>query len=288
MTAFGARSGVLALLLVLAPGLVRAEQEPEREGGGVDQMICRAMVCRNAEGGGVTCWCEDEPPWGRPAAVREVIDDSERPSPRLPAILDRPAPVSGFTLTRARVGMLLEIGYPFLDLRASFRLHEWLDLGLGYRGRWGTTNAGYASLKFRLFQNQPATFGLALVLAGGYTRARDQDSAVVVGGDSAFGEAILNLSVRRRRHAFDALLGLRLGWVRDCEVWIESEYDDCYYHPFADEEAGLMATVIFDVGYSVRIGPFISFFIAAGIDIFANSDSPPVLPRGRTGFLFEL
>jgi hypothetical protein len=106
----------------------------------------------------------------------------------------------------------------------------------------------------------------------------------MVGGDSGFGELLLALSIHARRHAFDVQAGLRLGWVQDA-LYDEWDY---YGMVFADGEAGMLATVIIEAGYALRMNRSSSFVVNFGVDVFTNSDDRKILPRGNVGFLVEL
>ena len=235
----------LSVLALGAPRRAQAQESSDRGAvwGGVQAaLVCRNVVCRcesasagtdasrgtavpdSSECPTLTCWCDDDAPRGRrlpvvpapPTGAAQAQDDepvSNVPSEggrvqrTLPVALDRPVQVAGFTLSDSRVGALFELGYPFIDFKFSFRLHQWVDLAIGYRGLYTLTNAGYASLKIRLFENRPGTVGLSLGLLGGYTVNDQEGYTYLVGASSGFGEVLLALSLRRGRHAFDFIAG---------------------------------------------------------------------------------
>lgn len=275
-------------------------------------LVCDNAVCRCVPGprgrcDTIECRCADELPETSPflpdaalppATTQPAVDpELSQPDARLAAPgarpdLSAPVPSAGFLLSERRVGFRLEAGFPFIDVDLLVRAHDVVQLGLGYRTLWTFTHAGYGEIKFRLWRNEAATRGLSLLLRGGYTYQYRDDgdtydynyNTSLVGGDSGFGELLLGLSIHGRRHAFDLQAGLRLGWVQ------EALYDEWDYYTtvFSGGDAGMLATVIIDAGYALRMTRSSSFVVGFGVDVFTNSDAYRALPRGRVGFVVEL
>lgn len=292
------------------PWLTAGEVEAAGERG---VLACENAVCRcerelegSTECASVTCRCVDEVPAAGPFLPREVQQPSSGVTPGsgadvwtaamegrgLPTLLEEPVPAAGFNLSRYRLGFKIEAGYPFFDTELLVRLHNVVQLGFGYRSAYTMSNGGYADLSFRLYRNSDATRGISLLLRGGYNyvhpQEADNDIPAMLGGDAAFGEAILAASFRWGRHAFDLNVGVRLGWVKaqDCEEddW---GYTDCWYAIFSDGEPGLLATFIADFGYAVRIHPAVSYYFAFGVDVYTTSEQYPALPLFRNGIIIE-
>lgn len=276
-------------------------------------LACENAVCqcdRGQEGttecASVTCRCVTDVPPAGPFLPREVqqAPSGARDDARadvwtaamegrgLPRLLEEPVPSAGFNLSRYRIGFKIEAGYPFVDTELLVRLHNVVQLGIGYRSAYTFSNAGYADLAFRLYRNSEATRGVSLLLRGGYTYVQPQEAddeiPALVGGDAAFGEIILAVSFRWGRHAFDLNTGVRLGWVKaqDCE---EDPYgwSDCWYAIFPDGEEGLLPTVMIDFAWAVRIHSAVSYYLALGVDVFTTSYQAPALPRFRNGLMIE-
>jgi hypothetical protein len=296
--------GTLSLLLLLGTRTALAQGAETVH----DVLICENVQCRCDRPGetqeceSVTCWCVDDPPRGQPIQAPNLPDrpvvaqqfprepvDREQDRRRIPRILDRPVSSAGFTLTGSRANVLIELGYPFLDLRFTFRLHDRVSLALGYRGLYTLTNGGYAAFKFGLYRNRASTVGLSLTLAGGYSHSQEEWFDSMVGGNSGYGEANLALTRRWGRHSFDAIIGTRLAWVREqCTDEEYYDYDECWDAIFDGGAEGLLAILYLDLGWSMRILPFFSYYLTAGIDAFTNADeSPHVLPRIRMGFMID-
>jgi hypothetical protein len=284
-------------------------------GGASGALVCENALCRCEPGPSgpcetVACQCATELPETSP-----FLPDSALPPPtQSPAVdpeltgpdvqlagraapdtdLHVPAPTAGFLMTERRVGLRLEAGYPFIDLDLLVRAHDVVQVGFGYRTLWTFTHAGYGELKFRLWRNEAAALGLSLLLRGGYTYIHlDEDDydaeyntrSALVAGNSGFGELLLAFTARRGRHAFDAAVGLRLGWVQHIVV-DEGGYGNDLV--FDSGEPGMLATVIVDAGYTVRMNRSSSFVAGLGVDVFTNSDAYRALPRARFGFVIEL
>lgn len=272
-----------------------------------DNALCRCLPGPRGSCDTIECRCIDEPPETSPL-LPEAALSSPAPQPAVDpeltqtgarlrgrdasADLSVPAPSAGFLLSERRLGLRLEAGFPFLDVDLLVRAHDAVQLGFGYRTFWTFTHTAYGELKLRLWRNAAATRGLSMLLRGGYTYLfRNEpydldynDLTSIVGGDSGFGELLLALSIRGRRHAFDLQTGLRVAWVQEAVPY------EWYFYGvvFADGEAGLLATVIIEAGYALRMSRSSSFVVRFGVDVFTNSDDYKARPRGGVGFIVEL
>lgn len=235
----------------------------------------------------------------RPAAREQ--DDAVRPMAPPPPATPRPVapgtkplapveatPVAGFPLRKRRLGFLLELGYPFLDFRVGYGITDRLQILLGYRGLYAMSSAGYAGLKFGLFQNKPRTVGVSFTALGGYTYVKqkndydDGTTRELVGGDGGFGEAWLTVTVRRRRHGLMLVGGLRISQVSGCS----DEYD-CWGSIFASGSPGTLVTGFFELGWEMRFMRYASYYVAIGVDMFTNSNALPAMVRFRNGVLLD-
>jgi len=275
-----------------------------------DDLECEFVVCRcdSADAGfddlsgceAVVCRCVHDPPPSRPMVVTErqgeAISTSQEPlrssedrrtlapaDEEIPRALRIPVPSAGFQLSERRAALHIDVGSPFLDVSVRFRLHDVVQLGLGYRGVYGASNGGYAALRFRLYRNTNSTRGLSLMIAGGYLYDDSRDFDFMTGANGPYGDVLLATSFRKAQHALDVLVGIRLGWIRG--QWCES---NCWDAVFEDGEAGLLPTVILALGWSVRISPSVSYTFACGVNIYTTSRRhPAALPLWRNDFVFD-
>lgn len=257
----------------------------------VDELRCEAMRCRchrGADGdpcGSITCRCAQEVPETTVVAPR-FRRDGEEESLELPASLQLPVATAGFTLVGHRLGFVFDVGFPFLEATLLVRAHDIITVGVGYRSFYTLTNAFFGSLKIRVANSRANTRALSITALGGYgreTRER-QYNTEITGIDGGFAELRLAASFRFGRHALDFRLGTTLGWIR--EVIID---DWGYGSGWFDGEGGVAVTVFTDIGWTARITPKASFFLALGVSIYTNSHSYlEALPRSRLGFLVDI
>ncbi len=302
--------GVVFVLLVPTASLAEdAVADPQRQpaaqrldSSADESLVCQQVRCRTeARGvdtpssGNVVCEChfdpiEASPLPPEPSMTDEALDEELRilGSSELPELLDTPVAVAAFGLGRSRVGVRLDVGFPFIDFEVMVRLHEVFQLGIGYRTAYGVANAGYGSFKLRFYQNATDTVAFALVGRGGYTHAPDLNGEWLAGNNGAFGEALLALSFRWGRHAIDVHAGFRFGWIRwrDCESDLG---EICWGAVFSDSDgrSGLLLTTLVEIGWAFRISPHASYFFSGGVQIVPGSDQNPLFPLGRTGLLFD-
>jgi len=198
-------------------------------------------------------------------------------------------PVGGFPLRKKRMSFTLELGYPFLDFRFGLGITDRFQLLIGYRGLYSLSSAGFAGLKIGMFQNQERTVGVSLVALGGYTYVKHSGdyggdgTEELVGGSGGFGEAWLMATVRHGRHGLSLNGGLRISYVTGCA---EGSYN-CYSSFFESNKSGALVTAFFELGWEMRIMKFASYYIAAGVDMFANSNALPAMVRFRTGVMLD-
>lgn len=240
---------------------------------------CRQVICR--------CLPGEDPP--------EEVGDS-LPTPEAPRELfsERPAPVYGFPMARRRVGLQLDIGYPYLDINVRYGVHDVFEIGAGYRGMYNMSFGGYGSLKFRLYRSTQRSAALSLIVLGGYHHVQQGEGhdkiTALAGGDGAFLEMSLAMSAGRRGHYFTAASGVRLAWVREqasCETDEYGYASDCYETVFEDGHGGFMPVAFVDVGYAARVWRHLSLFTLVGFDAFTNSDAFLVSVRFRLGLMFD-
>lgn len=300
--------GVLLLSLTLAP-LVRAQQggapsPATQQGAGV--LRCQRLQCSCAEApfasddglvfqsheaegcSQVICRCLPSEEVAPEAPVDAL------PTPETPRELftERSVPVSGFLMNRRSVGLRLELGYPYLDIHFMYGVHDVFEIGVGYRGMYNMSFAGYGSLKFRLYHSGQRA-SLSLIALGGYHHVQNGEGhdkiTSLAGGDGPFMEFGLAASVGRYGHYFTVASGVRLAWVRE-QAPCESE-DDYYYWDcdmvFPDGEAGFMPVAFLEVGYAARVWRLLSLFISTGFDAFTNSQAFLASARFRLGLMFD-
>lgn len=182
----------------------------------------------------------------------------------------------------------LELGYPFLDFRLGYGISNRFQLMAGYRGLYSLSSAGYAGLKIGLYQNKERIVGVSLVALGGYSYVKGvfdgdgETTRMLVGGDGGFGEAWLMATVRRRRHGLTLTGGMRISQVSGC-----SDEAYCYGDIFKSGRDGTLVTAFFELGWEMRIMKFASYYLAMGVDMFANSNSLPAMVRFRTGVMLD-
>ena len=240
---------------------------------------CQRVICR--------CLPGDDTPeeQGEPLPTPEAPED---------LFIARPAPVYGFLLERRRVGVRLELGFPYIDAHLMYGVHDVFEIGAGYRGMYGMSSGGYGSLKFRLYRNQRQTASLSLLALGGYHHVplgegHDKITALS-GGDGAFMELSLAASVGRYGHSFTVASGVRLAWIREmapCEVDDYGDSWDCRDTVFLDGHGGFMPVAFFEVGYAARVWRYLSLFISTGFDAFTNSQAFVASVRFRMGLMFD-
>lgn len=240
---------------------------------------CRQVICRCLPGEDV------------PEEVGETLPTPETPSE---LFTERPAPVYGFPMARRDVGVRLELGYPYLDIGLMYGVHDVVEIGAGYRGMYTMSFGGYGSLKFRLYRSTQRNAALSLNILGGYhhvPQGEGHDKITgLAGGDGAYLELSLAMSVGRRGHYFTAASGVRLAWVREQPSCATDEYGyawDCYETVFNDGHGGFMPVAFLDLGYAARVWRHLSLFILTGFDAFTNSDSFLASVRFRLGFMFD-
>jgi len=283
----------------------RAQQEGAASGPAVGALHCRRVHCecatapfatddglvfRPQESQGcrqVVCHCLDDDTSAEPASTLP------EPEPPTEIFTAEPAPVSGFTLARRRVGIKLDLGFPFLDAQIAYGAHDAVEIGAGYRGMYGMSNGGYGSLRFRLYHNDQPSASVSLAALGGYIHVRagegHDERTTYSAGDSGYIELNLSASVGRGRHWFTAATGVRIAWIQDHAPCREDDwgYSYCYDTLFPDGQGRVMPVVFLELGYAVRLWRFVSFFIATGFDAFTNSRAYPASVRQRLGLLFD-
>lgn len=258
-----------------------------------DQLSCARAVCRCEPGvdpstgasvpcATVACQCEAPPP---PPSAEQSAAASRA------ATLDRPVGTNGFLVEPRHVGLRLEAGFPAMVVELLHGAHRRVTWGVGYKNVFYTIgHAGYGLVRVLVAENQRRSVAFSLTGTIGYTFLReDYPEYRIMNGDSVSGELLASLSYRRGRNAFDLLAGLRLGWIRTQECNAIDEWDDCWGdYVFAEGRAGLLATVIFDFGWTIRISRSLGYYLAAGFESFTNVDEfVPINYRMRTGLLFD-
>jgi hypothetical protein len=247
----------------------RCEPGPAPATGAIDR--CATLACR----------CEAAPPPTPAPATAQPREEA----------LGQPVGTNGFTLAPRHVGLRLEAGFPNMVIEILHGAHRRVTWGVGYKNVFYTIgHAGYGLLRILVAENQRRSVAFSLTGTIGYTYLReDYPEYLVTNGDSVSGELLASLSFRRGRNAFDLLAGLRLGWIREQECHSVDEWDDCSGdYVFTDGRAALLATVIFDFGWTIRITRSLGYYIAGGFESFTNADQViPINYRARTGLLFD-
>jgi hypothetical protein len=201
--------------------------------------------------------------------------------------------VGGFLVSRGDLGLVIDLGWPYLNLGFSYGVNDAVELGVGYRGLWSMSSTGYLSLKVRLSQNRTRRSAVSLNWLGGYTYVSPGDHdyrTSLAAGDSVFSDILFSASIGRGRHIIFLDAGVHLGWVQSQEP---CEYDDwgyydCYDRVFPDGEAGVLVAAIFDIGWAVRLRPQWSLSVALGFNAFVNSEEMPGYGTVKLGFSFDI
>ncbi len=234
----------------------------------------------------VDCYCVSVAP---PAPMRTPEEETVSVVAEEPVEYEPPG-VAGFLVSRRDVGLLLEVGFPFLEAELSFGLHDAVELGVGYRSFWGMSSMGYLSLRIRVYHSVVRRAAVSLMGRAGYTHVGSENhgsNTSWAGGDAAMGELLVAASIGRGRHFFFMNLGARFGWVRshtDCDS--DRDYG-CYSTAFPDGSPGVLAAALFDVGWAARLRSRSSFFLAVGFFAYFNGEGVPGCMTARIGFLFD-
>jgi hypothetical protein len=267
--------------------------EPRLASGG---MVFEPLAARGC--GAVVCSCtapttpgaSARPEPAQPAAQEALLPPPEPAPPR-----PEPVPETGFLLGRGRLGLSVAAGWPFVELQVAYGAHEAVEVAAGYRAMYGLASAWYGGLRLRLHENRKRGAALSLLALGGYTYVVSGEghnrSTQFAGGDSGFGEAALALSVGRNIAWFTFLGGARVSGVQDhicSSAAVSSTTLNCEQAVFPDGEAGVLVTVMLEVGFAVRLNSFMSLLGAVGGDWFVNSEAREAFVRGRLGFSFDL
>lgn len=197
----------------------------------------------------------------------------------------RTTPAGGFTLGDRRFGFRLEFGYPMFSFQVGYGIGSRFEVFVGYRGLYTATHSPYGGVKVAMFASPKRTVGLSFIALGGWTYARrieddygdpekDAYYESLVGGSGGFGEAWLSMTARKGRHGGLISVGVRISQVEKC--------DGCDSHLLGGD-AGVMATAFAEAGYEFRFMNHMSYYVAAGVDFFTNTNWIPALPRFRTG-----
>lgn len=194
----------------------------------------------------------------------------------------RPTPAAGFTLERRRVGIRLEVGFPFVLLQLSYGVGAGLELITGYRGFYALTPGAFAGVKGQLVTNKAGTVGLSLMALGGWTHLKKYWDIVTefTGGTGGFGELWLMFTGRRGRHGMFVNGGVRVSEVKACK------HDECDSH-ILNGKKGVGVVIFAEIGYEVRINRYASYFVAGGANMFPNGKQFPGFVTGRTGIIME-
>ncbi len=234
-------------------------------------------------GGVVFCRC-----------VEPVTPEPEPPSEQETERLG-PPPVGGVTISDRKVGLLVEVGFPYYNVQLSYGLHDAVELGVGYRGFWFLTSAGYVSLRLRLYHNPHRLAAISLYAAAGYSYIHPEmnysynNTTSLVGGDATHGLLGLSTSMGRGRHLFIFNIAAHLGWVQSWEGCEEDDWDSrCYEGYFRNGQRGLAVAVLFEFGYAVRMSRSSTFFVTLGSMFFVNNDEWAGYGTGKIGFVFDL
>lgn len=245
------------------------------------------------------------PPAATPAEVPPEKPRPIRPAGRLPDMPmcpppapckcpvvkkdPRVTPVAGFTLGHRRLGVKFEVGYPFFVFELAYGFGSRFQMFVGYRGLYSLTSAPYGGFKILLTADSRRILGISLTAMGGWTHVRDGDLdvAMLVGSGGVFGEVWVTATARSGRHGGFVNGGVRLSQVEKCD----NADDDCYDHPIQDDDGdgkkGALATIFGEVGYELYITRYVSYYLALGVDMFANSDAMPAMVRFRTGMIMH-
>ena len=197
-----------------------------------------------------------------------------------------PTPIGAYTLAHTKVGVLVELGYPFFVFQLGYGLGSRAHLIFGYRGMYTLTSAAFGGFKVRLYSDKPKNIGIALKVLGGWTDVRKDKLgwAMLVGSGGAFGEVWLTSTSRKGRHGAMVNIGLRLSQVESCDP----DEENCYDHPFRPGgKKGVLATAFAEIGYELRFGVHSCYFVAIGADMFANSRAMPSMVRIRNGIMWH-
>jgi hypothetical protein len=245
-----------------------------------------------------------------PEETSEVQPAAQQPEPAAQLVTpnaatlvdELPAPFGGFGLQPGRLGATIEFGYPFFGLQMAYGLPGRVELGVAYRGLYALTHSPVGIVRVRLFENDDRTAAFGLTVRGGYTIVGDDQSELtgLVGGAGPFGELEFNIGVRNSRHMLFVTAGVRLSQnpadYYGCpggggyETYPATGDDDnCFdLMPPWDGDAPLVATGYSELGYGLRFMRAASFFVAAGVDMFFDSNELPAMIRLRTGMTFDM
>jgi len=248
----------------------------------------------------------------RPSSA-ELAGDVEQAQSEAPAPADAesapstqleyvPPASGGFPLARGRWGLVIDTGFPFLELQLGYGIHDAFQISLSYRSFIFTTHSPYLSFKARFFRSESGSTALSFLGGVGYqgvTGLLSMATDVLVGGNSIYGELSLVGSYRNGRHQLDYLMGVRLGWCQDNahvrDVALDDNPGAGYCFTSVEEGSstrsstdGLLATVMVDLGYSYRINRVFSYYVAFGIEVRPNTAVfPTMTARFRNGFAFD-